>query len=61
MTYADELKTTWKTLVGLRDMALDSPDPDWNRVSYVSNTIGDIAMMIQGAGEELPDLSEVRR
>lgn len=61
MTYADELKTTWKTLVGLRDMALDSSDPDWNRVSYVSNTIGDIALMIQSAGEELPDLSEVRR
>lgn len=59
-TYIDELQVTWKTLVALRDLALNSGE-DWDRVSYMSAAIQDIASLIQVAGHELPPISEIRR
>ncbi|AWN07808.1 hypothetical protein HOT31_gp138 [Microbacterium phage Hendrix] len=50
------LTVTWQTLVLFRDIALK--EADFERVSYMSAAIMDMAVMIEGQGMALPEIHD---
>lgn len=52
------LAVTWQTLVIFRDIAIEQSD--FERVSYLSASIRDIATMIHEQGEDVPEIHDDR-